>query len=150
MKTVAKIIDLFGGLTGLQSKPIRLESSGFMPLCIEAIGTGPRGLPMISVAHYGEQNGDAMRDPDMVFEVDPSDDPKTGWRSGNWHLVSFRNDYVGVDQEAAFTGEDGRCMIRPRLVRELKAFARIWNRNLNEQGFFAAAQAKVKAVAASN
>jgi len=67
MKTVAKIIDLFGGLTRLQGNPIRLESGGFMPLCIEAIGTGPRGLPMISVAHYGEQNGDAMRDPDMVF-----------------------------------------------------------------------------------
>ncbi len=30
---------------------------------------GPNGLPAISVAHYGEQNGDLMRDPEMVFEA---------------------------------------------------------------------------------
>jgi hypothetical protein len=27
------------------------------------------GLPTISVAHYGQQNGDAMRGPEMLFEV---------------------------------------------------------------------------------
>ena len=30
-------------------------------------------------------------------------------------------------------------MIRPKLVKELKAFARIWDKNLGEQGFVAAA-----------
>jgi len=27
------------------------------------------GLPALSVAHYGEQNGDLMRDPEMCFEL---------------------------------------------------------------------------------
>jgi hypothetical protein len=27
------------------------------------------GLPAVSVAHYGEQNGDLMRDPEMCFEI---------------------------------------------------------------------------------
>jgi hypothetical protein len=41
-----------------------------MELVIEAMDeSGPMGLPSISVAHYGEQNGDAMRDPEMCFEL---------------------------------------------------------------------------------
>jgi hypothetical protein len=33
---------------------------------------GPNGLPAISVAHYGEQNGDLMSDPEMIFEAEQS------------------------------------------------------------------------------
>ena len=41
-----------------------------MALVIEATDeSGPSGLPAISVAHYGEQNGDLMRDPEMCFEL---------------------------------------------------------------------------------
>lgn len=41
-----------------------------MALVIEATPEpGPLGLPAISVAHYGEQNGDLMRDPEMCFEL---------------------------------------------------------------------------------
>ena len=41
-----------------------------MALVIEATDDpGPCGLPALSVAHYGEQNGDAMRDPEMCFEL---------------------------------------------------------------------------------
>ena len=102
-----------------------------MRLVIEYIGTGPRKLPLISVAHYGEQNGDAMRDPDMTFEV--ADDSITGrWR---WLPVTFRDDYAGIDQEAIFTDETGRVLIRPRLVTELVAFSRTWDRNIKAQGF---------------
>jgi hypothetical protein len=45
-----------------------------MRLVVEYIGQGPRGLPAIAVAHYYEQNGDAMRDPEMVFEVNPDEE----------------------------------------------------------------------------
>ena len=41
-----------------------------MALVIEATPEpGPLGLPGLSVAHYGEQNGDLMRDPEMCFEL---------------------------------------------------------------------------------
>ncbi len=40
-----------------------------MPLSIEAIGTSADGNRLISLCHYGEQNGDLMRDPEMVFEL---------------------------------------------------------------------------------
>ncbi len=132
MKTVEQIIHLFGGLEFLKRDSIRLEVEGFMPLCIEYIGQGPRGLPLISVCHYGEQNGDAMRDPDVVFEVD--------FEGHRWGPISFRNDYLGAYQEAVFTDEAGRVMIQPALVNDLKAFARMWDKNLKDQGFLDAAR----------
>ena len=60
-----------------------------MALVIEATDeSGPCGLPAISICHYGEQNGDLMRDPEMCFELGLANGP---------HLNAFyyRNDYVG-------------------------------------------------------
>jgi hypothetical protein len=131
MRNVQKIIDTKGGLAALKSRPIRLEAPGFMRLVIEHIGHGPRGGDLVSVAHYGEQNGDLMRDPEIVFEV----------VSGEWHPVSIQQDYVGSYREAVFVGEDGKVYVRPALVRDIAAFARIWDRNLKHQGFVDAAKA---------
>ena len=130
MRTVQRIIEERGGIERLREHAIALENPPYMRLCIEHIGTGPRGLPMVSVCHYGQQNGDAMRAPDLVCEV--ATDGLQGWR---WLPVSFRNDYLGVDQEACFTDEQGRIMIRPALVRDLASFARTWDGNIREQGF---------------
>ena len=132
MKTVQAIIDTFGGLQTLRNNPIKLEVHGFMPLSIEFIGTGPRGLPLISVMHFYEQHGDICRDPDMEFEID---------QDGNWHPVSYRQDSIGMMQLAVFVDSGmGEVKVRPRLVRELKRFARQWSNNLAEQGFLDAAR----------
>src|SRR5260370_35989736 len=148
MKNVVRIIKARGGLRKLAGFPagtgeaIRVEAEGFMPLCIECIGVSPHGegMVLVSVAHYGEQNGDLMRDPDMVFDVSSSEDCPLGWASGNWRPVSFRNDYTGTLQEAVFVGEKGQVMIRPRLLKELREFARTWDRNIRAQGFVEAAK----------
>ena len=129
MKTVARIIERFGGLERLRDNYIRLENPPYMRLVIEHIGTGPRGLPAISVAHYYEQNGDLMRDPEMVFEVSPD----------GWEPVSYRQDNLGVYQEAVVV-DNGQTVLRPRLIRELKAFAGQWDRNLAQQGWKGGAQ----------
>jgi hypothetical protein len=131
MQTVARIIELFGGLGRLAAHPIRLEVAGFMPLCVEHVGTGPRGLPLVSVAHHYEQNGDLMSDPDCTFEVEGE----------RWLPVAFQQDSVGLYQEAV-TREGGQARIDWRLERELRAFAARWDANLAGQGFLAAAQAK--------
>jgi len=136
MKTVQRIIDLFGGLRVLRNNPIKLEIEGFMPLSIEFIGYGPRDLPLVSVMHHFEQNGDLMRDPDMEFEIDGQ---------GKWHPVSYRQDSIGgVLQEAVFVDDKtGKVMVRPKLVRDLRRFAATWSKNLDEQGFLEAAQKAV-------
>jgi hypothetical protein len=137
MKTVAKIIESYGGLQWLR-KPgnyIRLENPPYMRLVIEHIGQGPRGLPAIAVAHYYEQNGDAMRDPEMVFEVNPD-----ARKTGEWCPVSYRQDNLDIYQEAVFLVDTDKPMIRPQLLRDLKAFARQWDRNIEQQGFLKVAQ----------
>ncbi len=88
MKTVAKIIEHFGGMEALRQKHIRLENPPYMRLVIEYVGEGPRGMPCISVAHYYEQNGDLMRDPELVFEVNPDEDGPLSWTTGNWGPAS--------------------------------------------------------------
>ena len=127
MKTVQAIIDLFGGLPHLRNNPIKLEVEGFMPLSIEYIGTGPRGMPLVSVMHYYEQHGDIMRDPDMEFEIDQEE---------TWHPISYRQDSIGMMQEAVFIdSETGNVKVRPKLVKDLKRFMKFWDSNLYEQGF---------------
>ena len=131
MKTVERIIEIYGGIEHLKENPIKIKNGGFMDICIEYIGEGPRGFPMVSVAHYYEQNSDLMRDPDMVFEVS---------QDMGWGPISYRQDGLGVYQEAVFKDEDGKVMINPRLVLELKQFARQWDKNLKDQGFLDAAK----------
>jgi hypothetical protein len=130
MRNVQKIIATLGGMAALKSRPIRLEVPGFMRLVIEHVGTGPRAGELVSVAHYGEQNGDAMRDPEIVFEL----------AAGEWHPVSIQQDYIGSYREAVSIGEDGRVNIRPAEVRDIQVFARLWDRNLKVEGFVDAAK----------
>lgn len=85
----------------------------------------------MSLCHYGEQNGDLMRDPDLVFMF--QDTP----HGSIAEPVSFRNDYLGLDQEVYRYNERGtRTHLDAKLKAHLKEFARIWFVNLNEQGFF--------------
>jgi hypothetical protein len=136
MQIAQRIIDRRGGMEALKKRPIRLEVPGFMRLVIEHVGTGPRGGELVSVAHYGEQNGDLMRDPEIVFEV----------VAGGWHPVSIQQDYVGSYREAVVVGEDGKVCVRPAEVRDIQAFTGVWDRNLKHQGFVDASKNRAKTV----
>jgi hypothetical protein len=93
------------------------KADGFMDLSVEWISDD-----RIAIAHYGEQNGDLMADPDMTLIVD--NEAKT------LMPATFQNDYVGVYQEV-YT-DDGRWM--PRLSRELTSFLSTWLKNIEFQG----------------
>lgn len=109
---------------------VRIRIDGYMPLSIETIGTSADGNRLISLCHYGEQNGDLMRDPDMVFEVHAWGDAPAA------EPLSFRNDYMGLLQEVYRYGDDGRkTHVNLRLKQELTSFARTWFTNLKDQGF---------------
>ena len=71
MQTILDILNKAGGWHhGLY---LKIENQPYMSLVIEAMDeSGPCGLPAISVCHYGEQNGDPMRDPEMCFERAPT------------------------------------------------------------------------------
>jgi hypothetical protein len=105
MQTLLEILKRAGGWNpGLY---LKIENAPYMALVIEATGeSGPSGLPAISVAHYGEQIGDLMRDPEMCFELVTAEGP---------HLdpFYFRNDYIGLEQWS-------RCVCSPSL-RKMRA-----------------------------
>ena len=129
MESVREIIDVFGGMARLRQEAMRVEAAGFMPLHIERIGVGPRGGVLVSVAHYYVQNGDLMADPDLTVEV----------VDGEWSPVAYRQDGLGVYQEAVYLDGD-RVTVRPGLVNDLKQFMQAWDRNLRDQGFVDAAR----------
>ena len=110
---------------------VRITVSGFMPLSVEKIGIDGEGHRLVSLCHYGEQNGDLMRDPDIVFLFQHES------HSFIAEPVSFRNDYLGLDQEVYRYDETGkRTDLGTKLKSQLREFAQIWFANLNEQGFF--------------
>ncbi len=126
MQTILRILKQAGGWHhGLY---LNIENPPYMALVIEATDeSGPCGLPAISVAHYGEQNGDLMRDPDMCFELG---------LIGCAHLTVFywRNDYVGVEQWSRFI-RDGHYCYHTQLQHEHERVAKLWDNNLRQQRF---------------
>ena len=69
---------------------VRIRVEGYLPLSIESIGTSAEGNRLIAICHYGEQNGDLMRDPEMVFEL------FTHGEASAAEPLSFQNDYMGL------------------------------------------------------
>jgi hypothetical protein len=129
MKTVLELIKRAGGWhPGLY---LKIDNAPYMELVIEAMDeSGPCGLPAVSVAHYGEQNGDLMRDLEMCFEL--------GFAGGP-HLNAFywRNDYAGVEQWSRFI-QDGNYCYHTQLHQQHENFAKLWDKNLDAQRFVAA------------
>ena len=128
MKTILRIFERAGDYR--PTLYLKIENPPYMALVIEATPEpGPTGLPAISIAHYGEQNGDLMRDPEMCFELVNSP-------QGELSLSSFyfRNDYLGIEQYSRYASEQD-CIVLSDLYGEHEQFARMWDRNIHAQGF---------------
>ena len=81
MQTILAILRT-GRRVGTTASTSRSRTRPIWRLVIEATDeSGPCGLPAISVAHYGEQNGDLMRDPEMCFELGLAGGKRTSTRS---------------------------------------------------------------------
>ena len=132
MRTVLQIIEEAGGLT--KAECISIENEPWMRLVIEVLPErGPDGHIVVSVAHYGEQNGDAMRDPEMLFEVVE----EVGREPEFWPFY-FRNDYAAVEQWSRRRDEAENLHSLPKRTHDFEKFAKLWDRNLREQGFLEA------------
>lgn len=127
MKTIALVLQAASPLQA--GFHFRIENPPWQPLVVEDIQqTGPNGLPVISVAHYGEQNGDPMRDPEMLFEL--------GRRGDEIELTPYywRNDYVGIEEYSAIE-QDDHWLVFTDLRRRHSDFAKTWDANLRAQGY---------------
>lgn len=106
---------------------IKIENEPYMPLCVEWIGRVPIAgfmLPALSLCHYGEQNGDLMRDPDVCFARCYVKGAET------FIPYSFRNDYTGTLQEHI-----NDCTINRTGQADLARFVSDWLENIRLQGF---------------
>ncbi len=102
---------------------LRLENEPWLPLVVERHGFE------VSIAHYREQNGDLVPDPEMTFSLRPN------WL---WKPLTINPGGFG-EQTVARLVQDaaGRPTVEysPRLLREAQSFARVWAQNLRAQGF---------------
>ena len=104
---------------------VKLKSGEYMPLVIEHLYSIPGHGEVYSMTHYGEQNGDLMRDPDMELLVDND--------RGVITPMTYRNDYVGVFQQVFV--DDTLRWFRPGLMVQLDEFLYLWRNNIAAQGF---------------
>ena len=72
------------------------------------------------MAHYSEQNGDQMADPEMTF----------GEADGKFYPLSFRNDYLGFEQEVVRFREGREPQVNEARQRDLVEFTAQWLRNV--------------------
>ena len=105
----------------------KFKSKGFMDLIVETWIEPMKTYDkmILSVAHYYIQEGDMMRDPEITYEITDNliEIPLT-----------YTQDSLGIYQHV-FETREGIEMINPSLMNELKAFTKIWIRNLKQQGF---------------
>ena len=68
---------------------------------------------IISICHYGIQNDDSMRDPEMIFKREKD----------SWIPTYYRNDYIGIEE------------IEPteKSQKKLAVFANQWMLNIKYQ-----------------
>ena len=104
-------------------KKIDNTKGTFMTVHVEYITRCSRG-PIYSIAHYYEQNGDLMRDPDMEF-IKGAD--------GEYYPISFWQDApLKRDEVVAWKG--GTIVgYNERGQAELVTFANKWMKNIKEQ-----------------
>jgi hypothetical protein len=133
---ITKILQQAGGLR--EGFSLRIENKPWMALHIEELTAvrGPNGRPVISVAHYFEQNGDMCKDPQMTFEVYIAND---GQKTHYYTPLTFEQSLPPLYQQVF--GDDFKTY-KPQLLRELKSFAHMWQVNIGHQGFLKALKAK--------
>ena len=97
---------------------VKLHSEGFMDLVVERLSE-----EIISLAHYGEQNGDLMSDPEMEIKIYPD--------TRMVEALTNRMDYTGYS--ASVYPAPGKVDLYQK--KDMNQFLSIWLRNLKQQGF---------------
>ena len=121
-RQACQVLDqLCEGVAHGESRRVDNTQGTFMPVSIEHLSVTPIGS-IFSVAHYFEQNGDLIADPDMTF---------LRAMGGTWSALSYQ-DSSGYRRGAEVTAE-GRVRIWPREHAAQTRFGAIWMRNIRGQ-----------------
>jgi phosphoribosylformylglycinamidine (FGAM) synthase PurS component len=115
METVKKVLRNLG-FESVEDVPMHdyweVEVPGYMDLTIERVADNH-----ISVSHNYLQNGDVMRDPEIVFEIENT----------HWKPIEYVQDPMIAQYD-------------PDGLDQVESFASQWGDNLKQQGFIEAAE----------
>ena len=136
MQFLQQLIAIHTALLNHPATTVKIENRPYMSLTVENIGLGPRGLPALSICHYGELNGDLMRDPEMCFEMEIENGSVK-----EFHPYYYRNDYVAFEQ---FVVDEENRRIDVKAIQSQREMAQLWDSNLAAQGFLKAHTATLK------
>ena len=105
---------------------IKIDNTGgsFMPVSVEQIFENDN-YRIFSVAHYYEQNGDLMADPEMCFLMDI--------KSSKYLPSYFKQDNIGVEQESIIMERGEIIEYKAKLQAEHAEFANMWLSNIKNQ-----------------
>ena len=114
------VLDKIWELAGQNGGHYKLDNNKtFMPLSIEKLGK-----KVITICHYGELNGDLMRDPEMLFWKD---------ERGDYFPYYFRNDYVGAEEFVGVLVGGNLKITDEKQQKAQTEFADMWLNNIKEQ-----------------
>jgi hypothetical protein len=116
-----KVMDTLTGCIN-DHKIVDNAKGAFMAVHVEWVGRCNLGQ-IFSVAHYYEQNGDLMRDPDMEFI-------KGG--DGEYYPISFWQDAPLIRDEVAVWKDGEITGYNEKRQARLAEFANVWMRNIKE------------------
>jgi len=124
-KYACSVLDLLTeGLDKLGDHKKIDNSEAFMAVYIEYIEKTNWG-PLFSIAHYYEQNGDLMRDPEMIF---------LRARDRKYYPTYFRQDgSLGFEQNSVIIESGTVKGFLPSIQDEHRAFANQWMQNIMDQ-----------------
>ena len=117
-KTIEHLLkshNLLDAFLNRSSFHVGLDMKGYQRLVIERHGD------MISVAHYFEQNGDLVADPDVELHY-PS-----------WVPTAITQAFFGY--RSKFIEREGQTLVDTRFDREVSSFLTLWARNIKMQGW---------------
>lgn len=129
-KEATKVMDILTANLTTGSRTIDNTKGAFMAVHVERVSEIDLG-PIFSVAHYYEQNGDLMRDPDVEFLK------ATNAAGENLYFpISFWQDgYPTVRNEAVVLDDSGRTIkgVRKKMQASITRFCNTWMRNIKHQ-----------------
>jgi len=116
--TIEHLLKAHNLLEAFHSQPdfhVRFDMPGYQRLVIERHGD------LISVAHYFEQNGDLVPDPDVELHYP------------TWTPTAITQS-IGYRREK-FIQREGNTFVDTRFHKEVSSFLAMWARNIHAQGW---------------
>lgn len=95
---------------------LRIDNKPYLPLVIERHG------PIVAICHYSMKNGDAIKDPEIVFNLP------------TWEAAEITQDPMHLWRAKRFF-RDGKPMVDARFEGDVMPLVNAWAKEMRAQGF---------------